>query len=328
MCPRRIRVVAAVAMALALSVAATRAQARRYGLAGGLTTYTVVAGDSLGAIGSRFGVDPATLAAANGVRVNAKLAVGRVLEVDHRHVVPAEAEPGLLIVNVPQRMLFFDTGDGLLAFPVAVGRSTWRTPLGPFHVVKREEHPSWEVPASIRAEALRAGHVLPAVVPPGPDNPLGDYWLGLSLGDVGIHGTNAPSSIYRVTTHGCIRVHPDDIAALYPRVALGTPGRVIYEPVLLTEDGGEVWLEAHRDVYSRDPDPRADVASQAAAAGVADRIDWTAVDAVLAARAGIARPVTRKNSRDSATLSRPETAVPANPQRIQRIRAASTWPAC
>src|SRR5207244_4257585 len=51
-------------------------------------------------------------------------------------------------------------------------------------------------------------------VPPSPANPLGKYWLGLSIPGVGIHGTNAPSSIYNLQTHGCIRLHPDDIEKL------------------------------------------------------------------------------------------------------------------
>ena len=279
-----------------------RAATRSDGVTGTVTAYTVAAGDTLATIGSRYGVDPATLAAANGIKPAARLKPGNTLWIDNRHIVPPQLEAGRIIVNVPQRMLFFDDGTSVTAFPVAVGRSTWRTPLGAFHIVKREQNPSWEVPASIQEEARRAGKVLPPVVPPGPDNPLGKFWLGLSLGDVGIHGTNAPSSIYRVTTHGCIRVHPDDIAALFPRVTMETTGMVVYEPVLLAVQGSEVFVEAHRDVYGGEPDGRATVQRLADAAGVADRIDWAAVDAVLAARHGVARVVTRKNPHTGETV--------------------------
>jgi L,D-transpeptidase ErfK/SrfK len=70
-------------------------------------------------------------------------------------------------------------------------------------------------------------------VPPGPDNPLGQYWIGLSLVGYGIHGTIASASIYQFRSHGCIRIHPNDIADLFGRVSLGTSGHIIYTPVLL-----------------------------------------------------------------------------------------------
>jgi L,D-transpeptidase ErfK/SrfK len=295
--------VAAAATACWLSFGAPApADAQGYSITGGVTSHTIVAGETLATVGSRFGVDPATLASANGLRPNARVARGQVLQIDNRHIVPPDLARGLIIVNVPQRMLFFDDQGAVMAFPVAVGRSTWRTPLGQFRVVKVEADPSWDVPTSIQAEARAKGRILPAVVPPGPDNPLGKYWLGLSLGDVGIHGTNAPSSIYRVTTHGCIRVHPDDIATLFRRVSLQTTGRVVYEPVLLAAVGQQVFVEAHRDVYGKMPDGRAAVQRLADEARVADRVDWPAVDAVLAARAGIARDVTRKNPHGPDTL--------------------------
>lgn len=286
--------VAAAAAVWCLASGIQLAADGRAALSGGVTSHTVQPGDTLSTIGSRAGVDPQTLAAENRLGRTARLHPGDVLRIDNRHIVPADLLPGTIIVNVPQRMLFFDDGrGGLIAVPVAVGRASWRTPLGPFHIVKTETNPSWEVPASIQAEARRAGHSLPAVVPPGPENPLGKYWLGLSLGDVGIHGTNAPSSIYRVTTHGCIRVHPDDIAALFPHVALGTAGRVIYEPVLLAVAGGRVFVEAHRDVYGLAPDAAGDVRRLAEAAGATEQVDWAALDVVLAERAGVARDVTR-----------------------------------
>lgn len=298
---RRILVAAAAAFSLAFGVQ-PRAAGRSYGITGAVVMYTVAAGDTLATIGSRHGVDPATLAAANAIKPAARLKPGQTLQIDNRHIAPPQLDRGLLVVNVPQRMLFFDDGTSVTALPVAVGRSTWRTPLGAFRIVKRETNPSWEVPASILAEARRAGKSLPAVVPPGPDNPLGRFWLGLSLGDVGIHGTNAPSSIYRVATHGCIRVHPDDIAVLFPRVTLETTGVVAYEPVLLAVVDHDIFVEAHRDVYGRAPDGRREVQRLADAGGVADRIDWVAVDAVLSAREGVARIVTRKNPHGDASV--------------------------
>jgi L,D-transpeptidase ErfK/SrfK len=208
--------------------------------------------------------------------------------------VPAGLEPGVIVINVPQRMLFYDAGTQLAGLPVAVGRPDWPTPLRAFTVIARETDPTWDVPASIRAEALARGTTLPAVVPPGPNNPLGRYWLGLSVGGVGIHGTNAPASIYRVTTHGCIRLSPDNIAWLFERVAVGAPGRTIYEPILLGEVGGAIYVEVHRDIYRRlDILPAMHLRKLAAATGLLDRIDWVTAGQAVAAAHGVARRIDR-----------------------------------
>jgi L,D-transpeptidase ErfK/SrfK len=258
---------------------------------GGVAVYTVVKGDTLQYVSARFGTDPAVIAADNGLKPNAMLQVGQTLRIDNRHIVPA-VEHATIVINVPQRMLFY-VGEGeTRGMPVAVGQSGWRTPTQPFTVATRETDPSWEVPKSIQAEARRAGKTLPSVVPPGPNNPLGKYWLGLSIPSVGIHGTNAPSSIYRVTTHGCIRVGTEDIAWLHARVTVGTPGAIVYEPILVAVVGGDVFLEVHRDVYGRlDTTPIALVRRLVAAAGVEQHVDWAAAERVIRARDGIARSI-------------------------------------
>src|SRR5687767_7168221 len=168
--------VAAAAAAAARGVDSSRA------LTGGVRTYTVVGGDTLRGIGARFGVDAGTLAANNELAIGARLAVGQRLNIDNRHVVPEAIGARVLVVNVPQRMLFLDDGTGSVGIPVAVGRRDWRTPVGPFTIVTTEENPTWDVPASILEEARRAGKRLSASVPPGPNNPLGRFWLGLSIG--------------------------------------------------------------------------------------------------------------------------------------------------
>jgi L,D-transpeptidase ErfK/SrfK len=263
-------------------------------LVGTVRTHTVVMGETLGGIAARVGVAARTIADDNGLRLEAALDVGRQLRIDGRHVIPAAAVPGVIVINVPQRLLFFADGDQTTAVPVAVGRRSWPTPLGEMRVVSKEVDPTWDIPPSIHAEALEKGVVLPPFIPPGPDNPLGRFWLGLSRGGVGIHGTNAPGSIYGAVTHGCVRVHPDDIEALFPRVAVGTVVQVIYEPVLVAAVGGELFLEVHPDVYRRSGSLEALARAAARAAGLSDAIDWAAADRVVAARAGVARTVTRR----------------------------------
>ena len=260
-------------------------------LSGGVATYTVMPGDTLTTIAARFGVYPTTIALDNQLDARGRLRAGSELRIDNRHVIPAIAD-GEIVVNVPQRMVFYRNGDRVLAFPIAVGRTTWRTPAGPFTVVRKEQDPAWHVPESIRAESARQGKVLPLVVPPGPRNPLGRFWIGLSLAGIGIHGTPFPSSIYQTATHGCIRLQGEYIADLYAQVAVGTRGSIVYEPILIAASGDDVYIEVHPDVYGRlSASPRQVARELAAGVGVADRIDWSLAEREIDRHAGVARKV-------------------------------------
>src|SRR5689334_5439025 len=215
----------------------------------------VAAGDTLSSVGSRAGVDVGTLAADNNLPRGAKLTPGQVLRVDSRHIVPSV--PGAsIVINIPQRMLFLlHDGDPVRGFPVGLGRRSWPTPTGRFSILSKEIDPTWDVPVSIQHEMEREGKAPLIKVPPGPDNPLGNRWCGLSLPGVGIHGTNVPTSIYHHQTHGCIRLHPDDVRTLFDLIAVGTQGEIVYQPILLGVVDGRVYLESHRDVYRRVPKP-------------------------------------------------------------------------
>jgi L,D-transpeptidase ErfK/SrfK len=265
------------------------------GLTGGTRIHVVSRGDTATSIGARYGVGADVLIAENRLQAGRVLLEGQTLEIDNRHIVPSALEPGVVVINLPQRMLFHEESGVVTGLPVAVGRRTWPTPIASLTVVTRERNPTWDVPASILAEARRAGRDLPASVPPGPDNPLGRFWLGLSGGGVGIHGTNAPSSVYGAVSHGCMRLHPDDIEWLFGRVPLGTAVRTLYEPVLLTYTEMDVFLEVHPDVYRRAPGALETARALAEVAGVTSRVDWHAAGAVVAARHGVARVVTARD---------------------------------
>lgn len=284
----------AAAAAQAGGDAAVAAQAR-YGeqLVGGHFVHQVVRGDTLASLSARHGLPARLIALENGIKPGARLVPGQLLMLDNRHVVPAADEDGIL-VNVPQRMLFhFAEGRLLAAYPVTAGRPDWRTPLGAFTVINRQTDKPWFVPPSIQEEMRREGRPVLTRVEPGPDNPLGRHWIGLSMPAIGIHGTNAPSSIYALRSHGCIRMHPDDVAALFERVAVGTPGRIVYRPALLAAlPDGRVFVEVNRDEYRLGPEPVAALRALAESRGLAERIDWQRVAAVAAAREGIAREVT------------------------------------
>ena len=263
---------------------------------GAESLYTVQRGDSLTSVGARLGVPVRVLASRNGLGPESHLQSGQRLKIDNRHIVPtAEAK---IVVNIPQRMLFwFGTESSIQAFPIAAGRRSWRTPRGDFSVVLLETDPTWEVPLSIQEEMRKQGRPVLTHVPPSPANPLGKYWIGLSIPGVGIHGTNQPTTIFGLVTHGCVRLHPDDIATLFSQVELGTAGTILYEPVLITRIGNSVYLEVHPDEYGLASAPLATVMERARSAGYLEMLNLSLVRDAIRRRDGIARNVTRQGYR-------------------------------
>jgi L,D-transpeptidase ErfK/SrfK len=232
------------------------------------------------------------LADDNGLDYNAKLMPGQRLKIDNRHIAASIMLDGILI-NLPQRMLYyFEAGALRAAYPVGLGRPEWPTPTGTFSVSSKALNKTWRVPKSIQEEMRREAKVVQTEVPPGADNPLGKHWLGMTIAGIGIHGTIAPSSIYQFRSHGCIRLHGDDIAALFTEIALGTSGHIVYAPLLLTEADGRILLEVHADIYQQGDVSLAALAQLADDAELSPRINWPLAHAVLQQRAGIARDIT------------------------------------
>jgi L,D-transpeptidase ErfK/SrfK len=270
-------------------------------MTGGRFVYTVKAGDSLTLVSARFGVDLAFLVALNRLDPNTRLRVGQTLLVDNRHLIPEvpDGRPTAIVINIPQRLLFHtDTTGAVSVYPVGLGRPGWPTFAGPFRVASLETNPVWDVPPSIQEEMRRSGMPVLTRVPPGPANPLGRFWIGLDRPGYGIHGTNAPASIYRFQTHGCIRLHPADVARLFPAITIGTSGQIVYEPILLTRaPDATIWLEAHPDVYRRVRDALAAVRELASREEVEADIDWQVVGKVLHMRHGTPVDVTLRQVR-------------------------------
>ena len=180
---------------------------------------------------------------------------GKQLVVPGRHILPAGPHEGI-VVNLPEHRLYYypkpKRGGPIevITFPVSIGKMDWRTPLGLTHVIQKQKDPTWFPPESVRKEHAAAGDPLPPKVGPGPDNPLGAYAMRLAAGNGTylIHGTNNPIAVGLAVTHGCIRMYPDDVASLFPLIPVGTPVRLINEPVKVAWIDGELLLEAHPPV--------------------------------------------------------------------------------
>lgn len=165
-----------------------------------------------------------------------------------RFVLPRAPREGI-VVNVAELRLYYfpkDEPDKVYTYPISIGRMDWGTPIGKTTIVAKAENPSWYPPESIRKEHAERGDFLPRVVPPGPDNPLGKHALRLGLPGYLIHGTNRPSGVGMRVTHGCIRMFPEDIEALFKRVPIGTPVRIVNQPFKLGwNEEGALTLEVH-----------------------------------------------------------------------------------
>lgn len=261
-------------------------------LAGGQFEYTVQQGDFLISIGARFGESAQDIAQNNGIPFNALIFPGQRLSISNRHIVPEDILDGI-VINVPQRMLFhFQAGTLTGAFPVGLGRPSWPTLGGEFQVVEMRKSPIWNVPQSIQEEMRLEGKEVTTRVSPGEGNPLGDYWIGLSLAGYGIHGTNVPASVYHFQSHGCIRLHPDDARLLFSRISVGTQGKILYAPLLLAKlDNGRIFLEVNRDIYDKGGNTLTYLKELAAAHRLTDQIDWQKAAQVVELQEGIARRI-------------------------------------
>jgi len=174
----------------------------------------------------------------------------RPVVIPSRFILPDAPREGL-VVNVPElRLYYYPPPAGgeaaqVVTHPVGIGRQDWSTPLGLTRIVEKIPEPAWYPPRSIREEAAARGESLPAVVEPGPDNPLGDYALILDIDGYLIHGTNRPEGVGMRISHGCMRLFPEDIESLFPQVPRGTPVRLVDQPYKLAWADGRLWQELH-----------------------------------------------------------------------------------
>jgi L,D-transpeptidase ErfK/SrfK len=182
--------------------------------------------------------------------------VGSTVVVPTQWVLPCCSYDGM-IVNVPEmRLYYYQRAPGdpsttiVRTYPVGLGRDDRRTPKGAFSVTGKTVNPTWVIPERIRQDHIREKGDARRSIPGGAeDNPLGKYRFELSLEPYRIHGTNIPWGIGMLVSNGCSRLYPEDVEHLFPMVSVGTKGAFIYQPVKVGVRGGQVYVEAHADLY-------------------------------------------------------------------------------
>jgi L,D-transpeptidase ErfK/SrfK len=210
------------------------------------------------------------------------------------YVLPDAPHEGIVINLAEMRLYYYPPATAGQArtvetYPIGIGRDAFPTPELSTAVKARIPQPAWYPPESIIAEHAASGQTLPRTVPPGPDNPLGDYAIQLGTPGYFIHGTNRPGGVGLRVSHGCIRMYPEDIAKLFNEVVIGTPVRVVHQPIKVGILDGSVFVEAH---------PATQYSSESLAWQVTEQLqqivgnqnvvmNWEVVDRVAGAQNGI-----------------------------------------
>jgi L,D-transpeptidase ErfK/SrfK len=215
---------------------------------GQLAVIKLEKGDTLPDIARHFGLGINGISAANpGVDVWVPEAGERIL-LPLNFILPDSPRKGI-VINLATMRLFQFKGNSeplvVSTYPVGVGTKERPTPMGQMRVARKTARPTWHVPASIAEDHRKKGDILPAQVPPGPENPLGEYALYLSKAGYLIHGTNKPASIGLKATNGCMRLYPENIKTLFSDTPVSTPVAIVNQPYLIGQRNGVLYMEAH-----------------------------------------------------------------------------------
>ena len=229
---------------------------------------------------------------------------GAKITLPTKHLLPDAPRKGIVINLSDMRLYFFPpNGAPPVTYSIGIGREGLNTPLGQTTIVRKKDGPTWTPTPRMRRE----DPTLPQSVPPGPDNPMGTHAMYLGFPMIAVHGTNKPYGIGRRVSSGCIRMYPEGIKSLFPRVPVGTQVTVVDQPVKVGWIGDEMFIEVHptQDQSIKIEEDgqlsayeitKEDLKRISAKAGDhANKIDWAKVREAVRAHSGIPVAVLHKD---------------------------------
>lgn len=269
---------------------------------GEVATYAPTTGDTFYDVGRYYGLGHNEMVAANpGVDEWIPAQGDRDMVLPVQWILPDAKHEGL-VINIPEMRLYYypphRAGEPrtVITHPVGLGRTQWRTPQGAFRITEKTKDPTWVIPESIRKERIAENGYSEKLIKGGtPENPLGRYRMRLSLPLYAIHGTNIPWGVGMSVSHGCIRMYPEDIERLYPKVRTGTTGEFVYETVKIGEMNGRVYVEVHEDIYGQQPGPWRHAISRLESRGLLELVDEQKLHAAVTEMRGIPVDVSRQD---------------------------------
>ncbi|HVN41479.1 MAG TPA: L,D-transpeptidase family protein, partial [Steroidobacteraceae bacterium] len=273
---------------------------------GMVTTAVAEHEDTLLDIGRRFGVGYEEIIAANPGVDPWLPGEGTEVLIPTRFVLPDAPREGI-VVNLPEHRLYYyppakrGARPIVITYPISTGKMDWKTPLGVTKVQSKQERPNWYPPESVRSEHEARGDPLPKIIPPGPDNPLGEYAMRLAIpgGSYLIHGTNRPAGVGMQVTHGCIRLYPEDIEELFAMIPVNTKVNLVDQTTKVGWYRGTLYLERQaplegtQDPSHTDPAELVRVIS-AALVGHNATVDWDAAKRAFDQMTSVPVPIARE----------------------------------
>ena len=205
-------------------------------------------GDTLYKIARRFEMGYYEMTKANPkIRKEGRIPKSTGITIPSLFVLPDAPQNGI-VVNLPEMRLYYYPKDRfeIITEPISIGRLGWGTPEVSTYIVEKIKDPIWTIPESIQLHSYEKGTLLPDVMAPGPDNPLGQYALRLGVWSILIHGTNRPITIGRRISSGCIRMYPEDIEHLFQEIDKNTPVHIVNQPYKVGWHQGNLYLEVHK----------------------------------------------------------------------------------
>jgi Uncharacterized protein conserved in bacteria len=221
--------------------------------------------------------------------------VGTEIILPTRYILPPGPREGIVINLAEYRMYYFPKGQNVVhTYPLGIGREGWGSPIASTTITAKTPNPTWTPPASIRKEHAAEGDILPAVVPAGPDNPLGPFKFTLGTPGYLIHGSNKKFGIGMRVSHGCFRMLNNNVLELAKLAPVGTSVRIINQPYKFGLAGGKVYLEAHTPLNDAGEPSVVDKHTEVINALLKRedlsqglRLDWEIVREVVAAEDGL-----------------------------------------
>jgi L,D-transpeptidase ErfK/SrfK len=250
-----------------------------------------------------------------------------------QYILPNAPREGVVINVAAMRLFYFPPhkkGEPqvVITHPIGIGKVGWSTPEGVTKIVRRQKDPTWTVPVSVIKEHRENGEELDRVIGPGPDNPLGRHAFYLQWPSYLIHGTNKPAGVGLRSSHGCIRLYPEDIAQLFDMVPIGTQVRVVNQPFVFGWSDGQLYMQPYDvledDAHDRNKTPQKLVPKVLAPTlkkqlkAHNEEMNWTLVGAFAKAPRGVPVPVSVADANIEQVLA-------AAPLVMNQVPDGSTW---